>query len=92
LEKELPKYKSLYLELLHHEICRNTKHLEEKLNEIIQLKGEGLILRNPTSRYENRRSKSMLKVKRFHDAEATVINILKDTGRLTNLMGSISEK
>jgi len=49
----------------------------------------GLILRDPNSFYENRRVKSMLKVKRFHDAEATVIKHLKGTGRLSHTTGAL---
>lgn len=37
------------------------------------MKGEGLMLRNPYSYYENKRTKNLLKVKKFFDAEAEII-------------------
>lgn len=42
------------------------------MDQVCQGKGEGLIIKNPKGKYENRRSNNMLKVKRFEDAEATV--------------------
>jgi len=44
--------------------------------------GEGLILRKPTSMWEPKRSYNLLKVKKFQDAEATVIGYT--TGRETD--------
>lgn len=51
--------------------------------------GEGMMIRAPESLYENRRSKALLKVKKFEDTEATVIGTEPGTGRLTGLMGAI---
>lgn len=36
-----------------------------------------MILRNPKSLYEYKRCDAVLKVKKFHDAEATIIGIQK---------------
>ena len=47
------------------------------------------MLKDPKSLYENKRSYSLLKVKRFEDAEATVIGHVKGTGRLWNACGAI---
>ncbi len=51
--------------------------------------GEGVMLRNPNSKYETKRSDQLLKVKKFEDAEAVVIGHEPGTGRLTGLMGAI---
>jgi len=51
--------------------------------------GEGVMLRHPDSLYEERRSKQLLKVKKFEDAEATIIGHEPGTGRLAGLMGAI---
>lgn len=89
LEKELKNCYSPYVELHKQEICKGDDDLKERMKEITAIKGEGIILRDPNSSYENRRTKTMLKVKEFHDAEAIVLDINKGTGRLENLMGAI---
>jgi DNA ligase-1 len=47
--------------------------LKERLVEVQNLGGEGLMLRQPGSLYVGKRSKTLLKVKTFYDAEAKVI-------------------
>ncbi|KAH9515757.1 hypothetical protein Btru_011912 [Bulinus truncatus] len=53
--------------------CKSKDHLEEKLTRILNLGGEGLMIRQPKSVYESCRSKTLLKIKKFYDAEAVVI-------------------
>src|SRR5262249_34052460 len=53
-----------------HESCVDLKHLRAELGRVEAAGGEGLMLRRPGSRYESGRSATLLKVKRFHDAEA----------------------
>jgi DNA ligase 1 len=59
------------------------------LDRTLEKKGEGIMLRNPESYYENRRSKNLLKVKVFIDEEAVVTGTEKGSGRCANMMGSI---
>lgn len=59
------------------------------MDKILGVKGEGVMLKDPESLYEGRRSLSLLKVKRFEDAEATVIAHNKGTGRCANMCGAI---
>ena len=47
------------------------------------------MLRDPQSKYENRRSKTLLKVKTFHDDEATVIGYKPGTGRCYGMVGAL---
>ena len=47
------------------------------------------MLKDPNSKYEQKRSEKLVKVKKFDDTEATVIGHLKGTGRLQNLCGAI---
>ena len=47
------------------------------------------MLRQPDSMYENRRSTTLLKVKTFHDDEATVIGYKPGTGRCTGMVGAL---
>lgn len=75
--------------LLDHKICTSREELVKQMDTVTADGGEGMMIRDPKSLYENRRSKALLKVKKFEDAEATVIGTEPGTGRLTGLMGAI---
>jgi len=79
-----------FMDVLPHERCRNLDHLRDELARIEQLGGEGLMLRQPESRYEAGRSSTLLKVKRFHEAEATVIDHLPGAGRHKGRLGALA--
>ena len=53
--------------------CKDKKHLDSFLEEIINKKGEGVIVKNPNLPYINKRSSNSLKVKKFFDMEGVVI-------------------
>jgi DNA ligase-1 len=72
-----------------HEKCRNREHMEEELKRVEDLGGEGVMLRQPGSLYENRRSDTLLKVKTFKDAEAVVMKHAKGTGRNSAVLGAL---
>ena len=59
------------------------------MDSVLSEKGEGVMLKDPNSAYEGRRSNSLLKVKRFEDTEATVIGHLRGTGRCSDMTGAI---
>ena len=62
-----------YARAHEHIVCAGHEHLQGELAKIEALSGEGLMLRQPGSAYVAGRSSTLLKVKRFHDAEACVI-------------------
>jgi DNA ligase-1 len=78
-----------HAELLRHERCRGANHLHSELERIHALGGEGLMLRQPGSHYEPGRSTTLLKVKRFQDAEARVVAHLPGTGRHGGRLGAV---
>jgi len=80
-----PKYAQQH----EHQTCRGLAHLEEEVQRIVALGGEGLMLREPGSRYQAGRSASLLKVKQFHDAEARVIEHLPGGGRHKGRLGAL---
>lgn len=49
--------------------CTSKQMLNEGLKHIIKKGGEGLMIRQPQSKYENGRSHTLLKIKKFYDAE-----------------------
>jgi DNA ligase-1 len=67
MEKVIREIDNPYLKCHGHRVCSGLEDLFQELNEVIKQEGEGLMLRDPGSKYENRRSKSLLKVKQFYD-------------------------
>lgn len=72
-----------------HEACQGVDHLRVELARVEALGGEGLMLRQPGSAYEVGRSRSLLKVKNFHDAEARVLQHLPGSGRHKGRVGAL---
>ena len=80
---------SPYMRAHEHYLCKGKEHVKEELEKVEGLGGEGLMLREPRSMYENRRSMTLLKVKTFQDAEATVIGYEEGEGRNQGRMGAL---
>ncbi|HVA48686.1 MAG TPA: DNA ligase [Pirellulales bacterium] len=80
---------SQFAEIHQHDRCRGLDHLREELTRVEALGGEGLMLRQPGSRYEAGRSPTLLKVKTFHDAEARVVEHLPGSGRHKGRLGAL---
>ncbi len=78
-----------FAEWLPHEPCRGVAHLREELARVEALGGEGLMLRQPGSRYEVGRSSTLLKVKSFRDDEARVLGHLPGAGRHRGRLGAL---
>jgi DNA ligase-1 len=72
-----------------HVVCESRDHLEREMTRLDAIGGEGIMLRQPGSSYEAGRSRTLLKCKRFRDAEATVIGHEPGTGRHKGRMGAL---
>jgi len=81
--------RSPYATLHEHVRCRGLAHLREELARVEALGGEGLMLRQPGSSYEIGRSSTLLKVKTFHDAEATVLDHQPGKGKFKGKLGAL---
>ena len=68
-----------HVRMVEQSRCQGISHLQKELARILALGGEGIMARQPGSVYESGRSATLLKVKKFHDAEAVVIG--HDAGR-----------
>lgn len=79
-----------FAEMHQHQRCGGLGHLREELAKVEALGGEGLMLRQPGSKYEVGRSTTLLKVKTFHDAEARVIEHLAGAGRHKGRLGALA--
>jgi DNA ligase-1 len=78
-----------FLRAHEHALCTNLAQLREELARVEALGGEGLMLRQPGSRYEIGRSTTLLKIKNFRDAEARVLEHLKGAGRHKGRLGAL---
>lgn len=87
LEKKIKK--DPLVKVCEQTVCKGFGHLIEQMDIICGKKGEGIMVKDPDSKYEGRRSWNLLKVKRFEDAEATVTGHQAGTGRLTGMCGAI---
>lgn len=65
--------------------CKNKKELDNFLEKIVLLKGEGVIIKNPNLEYINKRSKNSLKVKKFYDEEGIVQRINYNNEKMKSL-------
>lgn len=73
MEDVIGKLNSKYVIVHPHTECKNVEHLMTELDKVVANGGEGMMIKDPNSKYENKRSDKLLKVKTFEDAEATVI-------------------
>ncbi len=78
-----------YVQVLEQVICQGTDSLRTELARIEALGGEGLMLRQPDSKYEFGRSSTLLKVKTFHDADAVVVGHQPGKGRHKGRLGAL---
>ena len=63
--------------------------LTQKLDEILRLGGEGLMLHRADALYTTGRSDVLLKMKLWHDAEATVIGHQPGRGKYAGMLGAL---
>ncbi len=67
----------------------NINQLQNELQRIKSLGGEGLIVRNPDALYTAGRTREILKVKIFFDAEAIVVGHIPGQGKHQGRLGSL---
>jgi DNA ligase-1 len=89
IETLLAERSPAYAKPHRHARCDSIAHLREELARVEALGGEGLMLRQPGSRYEVGRSSTLLKVKSFKDDEARVVEHLAGAGRHKGRMGAV---
>jgi DNA ligase-1 len=89
VKEALDKGKPAFAQAHDHTLCRSADHLRDELSRVEGLGGEGLMLRQPRSNYEVGRSSTLLKVKRFLDAEAHVVGHEPGKGRHMGRLGAV---
>ena len=78
-----------FVRVVTQERCKGAAQLLAERDRVVELGGEGLMLRQPESEYDNRRSPTLLKVKPYDDAEATVIAHEPGKGKYAGKLGAL---
>ena len=91
LMNELIGDKGQYIKLVEKfGITSDTNVIEEKLNEVVKNGQEGLILNTLNGEYEfGKRPKSLLKVKKFNEADVLCVGINEGQGQLKGATGAL---
>jgi len=85
LETYLKKNPYTNIRIIEQIHCKNKKDLDNYLEKLVNLKAEGIIIKNPKLKYFTGRSSSILKVKKFHDMEGEIVGFNSNKNRLKSL-------
>ncbi|MEG3753306.1 DNA ligase [Psychromonas arctica] len=80
---------SPYFEMIPQQKLENSNALFKLLDEVVNAKGEGLMLHHQDALYQHIRSRDLMKLKRFEDAEATVVGHLSGKGKYQGMLGAL---
>ena len=83
---------SPYLGRVKQQQLKDSESLYTLLDHVVENNGEGLMLHLASATYQNGRSKSLLKLKKYQDAEAVVIDHIPGKGKYQGLLGAIKVK
>ncbi|CAK4068033.1 DNA ligase [Vibrio sp. 16] len=78
-----------HIKYIEHTPIKSETELFGYLDSIDSAKGEGVMLRKITSRYQAGRSNDLLKLKKHQDAEARVVGYKVGRGKYHGLMGAL---
>jgi len=78
-----------FIRVVAQERCQGAAQLLAERDRVVREGGEGVMLRQPGSAYEVGRSPTLLKVKPFDDAEATVIAHEPGQGKFAGKLGAL---
>ena len=85
LSMDLPSH----ADVVEHTTISGAAEVTILLRGFEALGGEGVMLRDPDSAYERKRSSTLLKVKSFQDADATVVGYQDGEGRNEGRLGAL---
>lgn len=83
---------SQYLRAIEQYQITNHSTLMQQLNKIVERGGEGLMLHRADAVYKKGRTRDLLKVKPYYDAEATVVAYTQGKGKFLGMLGAILVK
>lgn len=83
------KNPSDYAFVVPQKLIKNQDELQEELQKVESLGGEGLMVRRPDSPYAPGRNSEILKVKSYQDSEAVIIAHIAGKGKNKGKLGSL---
>jgi len=81
-----------YLHMIEQKKLSDSTELFHLLDSIVSAKGEGLVLHHEDALYQHKRSKQLMKLKKFNDADATVMGYVPGKGKYTGMLGALLVK
>ena len=84
--------KSPYLKMIQQQKMANNTELHTLLDNVLSKGGEGLMLHKGSAFYQAKRSKDLMKLKKYQDAEAVILQQLPGKGRNKGRLGAILVK
>ena len=78
-----------WLQLVAQYEVKDRRMLEQRLSSVINAGGEGLMLHRADAVYSTGRSDVLLKMKRWHDAEAMVVGYMAGRGKFKGMLGAL---
>lgn len=89
LELFLKDTPSKFIKIIEQKEIKDKKELENFVDLVHSLGGEGVVLRKNLAPYEKFRSKNALKIKKEEEDDCTVIAYTKGKGKFENLIGAL---
>ncbi len=85
--------RSPYLQVIEQKTVTTETQLFHWLDTVVEQGGEGLMLHHKNARYiTTQRNSDLMKLKKYQDAEATVIAHMPGKGKYTGMLGAIAVK
>ncbi|WP_413702055.1 DNA ligase [Psychromonas sp. KJ10-10] len=92
MQKLIDDSPSPYIKLIKQQRIHSHQALQQKLDEVIDGGGEGLMLHHINAHYQAKRSQDLMKLKRYDDEEAQVLSYLPGKGKYLGKMGALLVK
>ncbi len=89
MQRLVKKLSIPHLKVIKQYHLKTNAELIKKLDEVVAQGGEGLMLHRADALYQSGRSEVLLKVKKYQDAEAKVIQHLAGKGKFKTLLGAL---
>lgn len=89
LQALVEKQQSPYLLLIPQQHINHPKDLQKLLAQVVKNGGEGLMLHRKDALYSTGRNGDLIKIKPYHDAEATVVAYREGKGKYQGMTGAL---
>ncbi|WP_456479164.1 DNA ligase [Nautilia sp.] len=88
----LKSFENDVIKTIPHIKIKSKEHLKKFFDEVIKNGGEGVVIRDPDTAYERKRSNKILKLKLFLDDECEIVGYTEGKGKFQGLVGAIKCK